>query len=359
MHKNFKGIEKTVYGRGSFSQLGSIVEERRGENDHFMLFLVDAYFKGKDLEKKIPSQSADIVQFIDVDPEEPTTKQIDSIRDSVQSTKGTPSAVIGIGGGSIMDIAKAVSLMFTNEGSSVKYQGLNLIKKPGIYHIGVPTISGTGAEVSMTAVLTGPEKKLGLKCEWTVFNQIVLDPELIASVPRDKWFYTGMDTYIHCIESRDGILNNAYSTAYGDQALALCRDIYLGEKSGQTPENDDKLMVASLMGGLSLTYSEVGIVHAMSYGLSKILGTKHCIANCIAFQHLGDYYPEGVAEFNAMIKKHNIVLPKNLAKGWSEETITAMANVSIRLEHMWNHAIGTDWKSKVTLDNVKDLFRRL
>ena len=86
---------------------------------------------------------------------------------------------MGIGGGSIMDIAKAISLMFTNEGSSVLYQGLNLIKKPGIYHLGVPTISGTGAEVSMTAVLTGPVKKLGLKCDWTVFNQVILDPELL------------------------------------------------------------------------------------------------------------------------------------------------------------------------------------
>jgi 3-deoxy-alpha-D-manno-octulosonate 8-oxidase len=359
MHKNFKGIEKTIYGRGSFSQLGDVVEEKRNENDHFMLFLVDNYFKGKDLEKNVPAKKEDIVEFIDVDPEEPTTVQIDSLRDRVKKSKGIPSAVIGIGGGSIMDLAKAVSLMFTNDGSSSLYQGLNLIKKPGIYHIGVPTISGTGAEVSMTAVLTGPEKKLGLKCEWTVFNQVILDPDLIASVPRDKWFYTGMDTYIHCIESRDGILNNAYSTAYGEQSLKLCQEIYLGPNSGQTKENDDKLMVASLMGGLSLTYSEVGVVHAMSYGLSKILGEKHCYANCVAFQHLGDYYPEGVKEFNEMIRKHNITLPTGLSKKWSEETVTAMANVSIKLEHMWNHAIGADWKTKITLDKVKDLFRRL
>lgn len=359
MHKNFKGIEKTVFGRGSFSQLGTIVEERRGDNDGFMLYLVDSYFKGKDLSKRVPAKTADVVQFVDVDPEEPTTKQVDAIRDQVKASKGTPSAVIGIGGGSILDLAKALSLMFTNDGSSVQYQGLNLIKKPGVYHIGVPTISGTGAEVSMTAVLTGPEKKLGLKCEWTVFNQVLLDPELISSVPRDKWFYTGMDTYIHCIESRDGILNNAYSSAFGEQSLALCREIYLGNKSGQNPENDEKLMVASLMGGLSLTYSEVGIVHALSYGLSKILGTKHCYANCVVFQHLGDYYPEGVTEFNEMIRKHQISLPKNLSKTWDDATITAMSNVSIKLEHMWNHAIGTDWKSKVTLDTVKELFRRL
>ena len=77
--------------------------------------------------------------------------------------------------------------------------------------------------------------------------------------------------------------------------MKLCREIYLGENSGQTPENDDKLMVASLMGGLSLTYSEVGVCHALSYGLSKILGTRHCYANCLIMNHLEDYYPKGVA----------------------------------------------------------------
>ena len=359
MHKNFKGIEKTVFGRGSFNQLGDILNERRNDNDKFMLFVVDNYFKGKDLEKKIPAQKEDIVKFIDVDSCEPTTEQIDGLRDSVKNSKGIPAAVIGIGGGSIMDIAKAVSLMFTNEGSSTLYQGLNLIKKPGIYHIGVPTISGTGAEVSMTAVLTGPEKKLGLKCEWTVFNQVVLDPDLIASVPRNWWFYTGMDTYIHCIESENGILNNAYSHSYAEQALKLCRDIYLGDKSGQTAENDDKLMVASLMGGLSLTYSEVGVCHALSYGLSKILGTRHCYANCIAFNHLQDFYAEGVMEFRSMIAKHKIDLPQGLSKSWTADQITAMAKVAYNLPHMWAHAIGPDWKEKVTIESISELYRRL
>lgn len=357
--KNFKNIEKIVYGRGSFDALGSILETKRNVNKQFFLFVVDNYFKGKDLEKRIPAKTEDVVKFIDVDPHEPTTEQVDNLRDEILQTKGLPAGVIGIGGGSILDIAKAVSLMFTNEGSSTLYQGLNLVKKEGIYHVGVPTISGTGAEVSMTAVLTGPEKKLGLKCEWTVLNQVILDSELIASVPRDKWFYTGMDTYIHCIESENGILNNAYSIAYGEQSKKLCREIYLSDKAGQSPENDDKLMVASIMGGLSLTYSEVGVCHALSYGLSKILHYKHCYGNCVAFQHLGDYYPEGVKEFNEMIKKHNIVLPQNLSKDWTDEQITAMAQVAYNLSHMWNHAIGLDWKEKITLDTIKELFKRL
>ena len=135
MHKNFKGIEKTVFGRGSFSQLGTIVEERRHENDKFMLYLVDQYFKGKELERKIPAQKQDLVIYIDVDPEEPSTKQIDNLRDAVKKSHGTPAAVIGIGGGSIMDIAKAVSLMFTNDGEMTKkltHPASNIFK---VYHI--------------------------------------------------------------------------------------------------------------------------------------------------------------------------------------------------------------------------------
>lgn len=258
-----------------------------------------------------------------------------------------------------MDIAKAVSLMLTNEGSSTLYQGLNLIKKPGVYHLGIPTISGTGAECSSTAVLTGPVKKLGLKCEWTVFNQVILDPELIASVPDDWWFNTGMDTYIHCIESEYGTLNNAFSHAYAEQALSLCRDVFLNENSGRSPENDDKLMVASLMGGLSLSYSEVGVCHALSYGLSKILDYRHCYANCVAFQHLDDIYTTGVKEFKQMIEKHKIQLPKNLAKDWTDETITKMAEVAYNLPHMWHQAYGENWKEKVSLEYIKDLYRRL
>src|SRR5688572_7658830 len=359
MHKNFKNIEKVVYGRGSFDTMESIIEPVRQENDHFFLFIVDNYFKGKELEERLPVRPEDVVKFIDVDPYEPTTELIDSLRDEILSSNGLPAGIVGIGGGSIMDIAKATSLMFTNEGSSTLYQGLNLIKKPGIYHLGVPTISGTGAECSMTAVLTGPVKKLGLKCDWTVFNQVILDPDLVATVPRDWWFYTGMDTYIHCIESENGTLNNAYSHAYAEQSLKLCREVYLGDTSGQTPENDDKLMVASLMGGLSLTYSEVGVCHALSYGLSKILGTRHCFANCVAFNHLQDFYAEGVAEFKEIIRKHKIDLPQGLSKGSSDQQITAMANVAYNLPHMWNHAIGTDWKEKITVKEIEGLFRRL
>ena len=359
MHKNFKNIEKIVFGRGSFNQMDEIIAPIRTRNNQFFVFVVDQYFKGKELEQRIPAKPEDIVIFIDVDPKEPTTEQVDQLRDEVMASKGLPSGIVGIGGGSIMDIAKATSLMFTNEGSSALYQGLNLVKKDGIYSLGVPTISGTGAECSMTAVLSGPTKKLGLKCEYTVFKQVILDPELVVTVPKNKWFYTAMDTFIHCVESKSGINYNIYSKAYGDTSIDLCNEVFLGENAGQNPENDEKIMMASLFGGLSLTYSEVGACHSLSYGLSVVLGMKHCYANCIAFNHLDEFYGDYVNDFRKMIEHHQIDLPQNLSKDWTEKQITAMAEVSINLPFMWRHAIGEDWESKWGLEDIKNLYRRM
>ena len=114
-----------------------------------------------------------------------------------------------------------------------------------------------------------------------------------------------------------------------------------------------------MMGGLSLTYSEVGVCHALSYGLSYVFETRHGLANCICFNQLEDYYGDGVREFKEMVKRFNIDLPQNLAAGWSEDEITAMATIAIRLEHMWHHAFGEDWKEKINLDLIKDLYRRM
>jgi 3-deoxy-alpha-D-manno-octulosonate 8-oxidase len=359
MHRNIPNVRNLVYGRGSFDALGEVLAPHRRENDGVMVFLIDDFFEERDLTDRLPAAAKDWVAFIDASHDEPKTGQVDRLRDDIVSEAGLPAGVVGIGGGSVMDLAKALAVMLTHEGSSASYQGLNLAERPGVYHCGVPTISGTGAEVSMTAVLTGPEKKLGIKCEWTPFDQLVLDPELPATVPKDHWFYTGMDCYIHCVESESGRFFNTFSKAYCEGALGLCREVFLGEESGRSAENDERLMVASLFGGLSLTYSEVGICHAISYGLSYVLGTRHGIANCMAFRQLPEFYPREVDEFEAMIERHRIELPENVSAGWSDAEMARMAEVALALEHMWSHALGEDWRDRVDLDRVRELYLRL
>ena len=250
-------ISYVVFGRGCFNQLKSIVAEKRSDSDSFMVFLVDDVFEYSSLIERIPLGTKDQIISVNVD-NEPKTIYVDELTYKVRNfSSRLPDGIIGIGGGSTMDIAKAVSLMLTNPGSSADYQGWDLIKNPAVYHVGIPTLSGTGAEVSRTTVLSGPEKKLGINSDFTVFDQIVLDPELTDGVPADQQFYTGMDCYIHCVESLNGTYLNAFSKAYGEKALDLCRKVFLA--GGK--DNADKLMMASYFGGMSIAYSQVGVMH--------------------------------------------------------------------------------------------------
>jgi 3-deoxy-alpha-D-manno-octulosonate 8-oxidase len=233
-----------------------------------------------------------------------------------------------------------------------------MVKVPGVYKAGVPTLSGTGAEVSRTTVLTGPTKKLGMNSDFTPFDQIVLDPELTANAPKDQRFYTGMDCYIHCIESLQGTSLNEFSKSYGEKALQLCREVFV-EKDNWDKESDDKLMMASYAGGMSIAYSQVGVAHAVSYGLSYLLGIKHGIGNCIVFNHLEEYYPEGVREFKKMVEKNDIHLPKNICSGLREEQFQVMINVSLGMKPLWENALGKDWEKIMTREKLRALFGKL
>ena len=349
-------VSYVVYGRGSFNQLDEILEPQRKENAP-MIFLVDHFFENKPLVNRIPLRKTDKIIFADVS-NEPKTKQVDMLAGQLKEEYGTISGIIGIGGGSVMDLAKAVSLMMNNPGSSADYQGWDLVKYPGVYKAGIPTLSGTGAEVSRTTVLTGPSRKLGMNSDFTPFDQIVLDPELTANVPVNQRFYTGMDCYIHCIESLTGTFLNEFSKSYGEKALNLCQEVFLGDRAWGT-EHDDKLMMASYAGGMSIAYSQVGVAHAVSYGLGYLLGTRHGVGNCIVFDKLEEYYPDGVKEFKKMVEKNKIEIPQHITRGLSDEQFNTMINVSLGMKPLWENALGPDWELIITREKLRMLYERL
>jgi Alcohol dehydrogenase, class IV len=355
--RNFKMVDYVVYGRGSFDQLSEIIEPHRKNHGEPMIFLIDHFFEGKQLPNRIPLQDNDKIIFADVT-HEPKTKQVDALAKQLKDEFGMISGIIGIGGGSTMDLAKAVSLMMTNPGSSADYQGWDLVKFPGVYKVGIPTLSGTGAEVSRTTVLTGPTRKLGMNSDFTPFNQIILDPQLTENVPVNQRFYTGMDCYIHCIESLTGTYLNEFSKAYGEKALELCQYIFL-EKDRWDEECDDKLMMASYAGGMSIAYSQVGVAHAVSYGLSYLLGTKHGVGNCIVMNHIEEYYPQGVKEFKRMVDKNKIDIPQGICKGLSDDQFETMINVSMGMKPLWENALGRDWEKIMTRDKLRKLYEKL
>ena len=355
MFRNFKLVPNIIFGRGCFDQLDEIIGQQRCSDDSWVVFVTDDVFQGRPFEKDIPVHDNDMLLWVNVD-DEPKTSYVDELTLRVKSfAPFLPAAVVGIGGGSAMDLAKAVSLMLTNEGSSVQYQGWDLIKHPAVYHIAVPTLSGTGAEVSRTTVLTGPEKKLGLNSDYTVYDQIVLDPFLIKDVPKNQRFYTGMDCYIHCVESLQGTYLNEFSKSYGEKSLDLCRQVFLDDHK----DSDDKLMMASFFGGMSIAYSQVGACHALSYGLSYVLGTHHGIGCCIAFDQLEEFYPEGVKEFRQMMEKWEIRLPRNLTRELDEDRMNKMIRVALNLDPLWENCLGKDWQTIMTPDKARSLFLKM
>src|ERR1043165_2271563 len=165
-------------------------------------------------------------------------------------------------------------------------------------------MAGSGAEVSRTAVLTGPIKKLGINSDFTPFDQICHNPSPTASPPPNQRFFTAMDCYIHSCESLQGTFINEFSRAFAESARDICRDVFLNNLDGTVA--DERLMVASYFGGLSIAYSQVGVCHALSYGLSYVLGVRHGVGNCIVFNQLDEYYGQDVREFQQMIRENRI-----------------------------------------------------
>ncbi len=354
--RNFKTVPKMIFGRGAFDQLDDVLADERQAADDYVVFAVDSVHQTLPLKDRIPALPQDMIIWVDTT-DEPKTIYVDQLTEEVQAFgKGkNPVSVVGLGGGSVLDMAKAISLMLTNPGGSASYQGWDLIKNPAVHHIGIPTLSGTGAEASRTTVLTGPDKKLGMNSDYTVFDQIIMDPDLIAGVPRDQWFYTGMDCYIHNVEALNGTYINEFARAFGEKSSELCHQVFLEDH----PDSDEKLMMASYMGGQSIAYSQVGACHALSYGLSYVLGYHHGIGNCIAFDVLEDFYPEGVKTFRKMMAKHNITLPKGITKDMSEADMDKMIKVASGLAPLWENVYGPSWQEKVTPELLRGLYEKM
>jgi len=351
--RNCKNVGYYLIGKNSLNELKNLLDARR-TNSKIVVFAIDHYFKGKDLEKKLfVDKNKDIVIYVDTT-HEPKTEYIDGYVQLIKSKckSKLPDAIVGVGGGSTLDSAKAISVMLTNPGKTENYQGWDLVKKPAIYKIGITTLSGTGSESSRTAVLTSKIKKLGINSDQSVFDQIILDPVFQDTVPKEQFIYSAMDCFVHNVESLSGTANDAFTIAYAEKSLELLREIFSGKM------DYEKLMVASYYGGLAVANSNVGICHPLSYGLSLVLGYHHGIAISLTFNQLEEYYPL-VKDFKKILKKYNVELPKGIMKDVSKEKIEAMIDATLLNEKPLSNAFGPDWRQKFTREKIRSLLLKM
>lgn len=349
-----------VFGSGAVKVLPSLLAEHR---PGWVLWLVDHFFSPQDV-KSWGLQIGDEALSVDTT-FEPTVESVEIVTLTVEqsiSDKGKyPCAVIGIGGGSTMDTAKAVSILLTNPGKAADYQGWDLVQNPAIYKIGVPTISGTGSESSSTCVLTNHAKglKLGMNSPYSRFDQVVLDPDLTATVPREQYFYTGMDTWFHCREYINGEDRNDFTDALALESTHKLWQVFCSSDEGnyQSDWMRSVLMVASFLGGSAVGCT--GLVHPFSAGLSMVLGLRHGFANCIAMTALEEFYPDDCKDFAWFLEYNNLSLPMVLCASLSDEKMDALYQATIVHEKPLRNALGASWRDVLTKEKVKEIFRRM
>jgi 3-deoxy-alpha-D-manno-octulosonate 8-oxidase len=348
-------VPKVLFGEKTFDDLNAYIDECFPDNDQYTVYVIDSVHRTTGLYDRLQPAAQDLVMEFNATDREPKTGDIDDICSAIVEQKGDalPRVVVGIGGGGTMDVAKAISIVLTNPGSAADYQGWDLVQNAAIPKIAVPTLSGTGAEATRTAVLTGPVKKLGINSDYSIYDAILLDPDLLKTVPVEQEFYTGMDNFIHCVEASHGSAMNAMGSPFAMQAKSVVEDFFLKEK------NYEDYMVASLLGGCSIANSSVGICHALSYGIAFILGYRHGIANSIVFNHLEEYYGEDVVKFRQMVEKHNIQMPTGVTRGLTAEQMDKMIELTYMLERDLISALGPDFKQILTPEKIVSIYAKM
>jgi len=358
--RNARNVGRYVFGFGSIDDLADLVGIRKKSASGPAVFLIDAFFESNSgYLGSLPVGQADLIQYIKVD-SEPTTEGIDCLVDEISSEVAEPSVIIGIGGGITLDTAKAISNLLTNGGRAADYQGWDLVRVPGVYKIGIPTLSGTGAEATRTCVMTNKSTglKLGMNSDYTVFDQLILDPGLTATVPVDQYFFSGMDAWIHCVEALNGDYRNPIGDAFSTQAIDLCREVFSGGAM-MSDQNRAKLMVASYLGGCAIATSYVGVVHPFSAGLSVVLGLHHCVANCLAMTSMQSFYPEAYEEFTRFVEDNHVNLPHGVCSELTDDQFEALYQATVIHEKPLTNALGPKFLDVLTKARVREIFEAM
>jgi len=348
-------VPRVLFGENRFDSLNTFIDEVCPDNGGYTVYVIDSVHRQTGLQDRLKPAPGDLVIPFDASLHEPRTSDVDAICKNITEQKGAaaPRVIVGIGGGSTMDVAKAVSVMLTNPVSAADYQGWDLVRNRALPKIAVPTLSGTGAEATRTAVLTGPVKKLGINSDQSIYDAVLLDPDLLKTVPADQEFYTGMDNFIHCVEASGGSAMNAMGRPFAMQAKAATEDFFLKEK------DYGAFMVGSFLGGCSIANSSVGICHALSYGIAFILGYRHGMANCIVFNHLEEFYGEDVVKFRRMLAEHHIELPTGVTRDVTSEQLDEMIRLAYMLERDLISALGPDFKKILTPEKIAGLYEKM
>ena len=202
--------------------------------------------------------------------------------------------VVALGGGSVLDAAKAGAMLATNPGSAEDFEGPNRYANPPLPMIAVPTTCGTGSEVTWVSVLSHEpsRRKISVKGESMFPNQALIDADLIATLPRSLISWTGLDALTHAVEATTCTAANPVSDALAEKAIVLL--FHYLERAVAGIEEDDEareaVMRASTVAGLAFGNADVAGVHCLSESIGGMFDVPHGLANAILLSPVLRYH---------------------------------------------------------------------
>lgn len=214
----------------------------------------------------------------------------------VKATEGFKKSkadfIVAFGGGSPLDVAKAVAVLATYGGNIVDYEGVGKVMGPVVPMIAIPTTAGTGSEVTAFSVITDHSRnyKLTVVSNYLLPAYVILDPDLIATVPANTAAACGIDAMVHALEAYISKAASPFSDIFAREALRLIggsiRD-YVADRSN--PAACESMMVGSLFAGIAFSHARLGNVHAMSHPVSAYFDVPHGVANAILLPTVVDF----------------------------------------------------------------------
>jgi len=208
-------------------------------------------------------------------------------------------AIIAVGGGSVLDAAKMMAMLFTNPGSLESFDGIQKCKKPGLPLFAIPTTAGTGSEITLAAVITDPvtHKKVPIVDSKMIPGYIALDAEIMKGMPPGITAATGMDALTHAVES---YLSTASNSSTEEHARAAVRLIFKYQlrafNDGGDMQARDGMALAAFYAGAAFTKTSVGYVHGIAHQLGRVCGTPHGNANAMVLPEVLSAYGDCVHE---------------------------------------------------------------
>lgn len=229
----------------------------------------------------VKETGADIVILDDL-PAEPTCDQAQEVVNRFRESGA--DAIVAVGGGSVMDIAKLASILATDEYGVRDLLDNPLLGRKCVRSLMIPTTAGTGAEATPNSIVSVPEKelKVGIVNPAMIADGVILDAEMIKKLPRTIAAATGVDALAHAIECFTSKKANPFSDTFALEALDLIlNNIEEACDNPEALEAKNKMMIAAFYAGIAITASGTTAVHALSYPLGGKYHIPHGVSNAM------------------------------------------------------------------------------